>query len=88
MPNKTIADLWQSYNELVIPKNAGEIQIKETQQAFYAGACSLFTAIMNSLSSDEENITESDLTFMASIQQEIDAWGQQVDRDAFGSTEH
>lgn len=29
---------WEKYKEMVIPKNAGEVQIRETKKAFYSGA--------------------------------------------------
>jgi len=34
---KDINDLWESYKNNVISKNAGKIQIRETKQAFCAG---------------------------------------------------
>lgn len=38
---KTLADEWESYQNEVLPRDAPEIQVTETQRAFYAGAGSL-----------------------------------------------
>ena len=35
---RTVKSGWQGYLENVVPKEAGEVQIKETEAAFYAGA--------------------------------------------------
>ena len=34
----TLKEPWESYQKLVLPKDASEIQIRECQLAFYAGA--------------------------------------------------
>lgn len=33
-----LADAWASYRELVVPAEAGEVQVQESRRAFYAGA--------------------------------------------------
>ena len=33
-----VHDKWVSYRDTVVPVTAGEVQLKETQRAFYAGA--------------------------------------------------
>lgn len=37
---------WQSYKEQVIPKEAGEVQLNETERAFYSGALALFNCLL------------------------------------------
>jgi len=38
---------WDLYRKLVVPHNAGEVQVKETKMAFYAGATLVVSAIQN-----------------------------------------
>ena len=33
---------WESYREIVVPPDAGVVQVEESRQAFYAGATALF----------------------------------------------
>jgi hypothetical protein len=42
----TINERWNDYRERVIPKDAGEIQLKETRRAFYAGTISTLEAVL------------------------------------------
>lgn len=72
---------------MVIATDASEIQVKETRQAFFAGAAVLFETIMKVLDPGEEP-TDNDLQRMADLQQEIDDYGQTLDRKFFGKTEH
>lgn len=39
---RTLRSEWRSYREEVVPKNAPHTQVTETEQAFYAGAASIF----------------------------------------------
>ena len=84
---KYIANGWKSYQSMVVPKDAPDVQIKETRQAFFAGAAVLFETLMMALDSGDEP-TDNDLKRMADLQAEIDEYGQQLDKTAFGSTEH
>lgn len=49
---KTINSEWLSYLHGVVPHNASQVQITETQRAFYAGAWSYFIIVMDSLSNN------------------------------------
>jgi len=43
---ETFAEGWESYRDKVVPKDAGEIQVRETMTAFYAGAARLFSFLV------------------------------------------
>ena len=80
MTQKYIEAGWESYRSMVIPKDAPDIQIRETRQAFYAGSALLWQSLMLFLDNDVEPTTD-DMQRMEDIQVEIDAYGQQLDRD-------
>ena len=91
---KYIAKGWESYRDMVLPKDAPDIQLTECKQSFFAGAAILWESVMQGLDSGDD-ATEGDMQRMADIQaeidafgQEIDAFGQEIDKRAFGSTEH
>jgi hypothetical protein len=67
---KVIATAWAAYEQQVIPPHAPDIQKVESRRAFYAGAASLFGAIMNLLEPGQE-ATEADLQRMDAIAAEI-----------------
>lgn len=80
---------WLSYRAMVVPADAGEVQVNETKQAFYAGASILFTTLMQPGVLDpglEE--TENDMKKMADLQAEIDAFGQLLDKKVLKLPEH
>lgn len=80
---------WLSYRELAVPADAGEVQVKETKQAFYAGASILFTTLMQPgvLDPGTEE-TDADMKKMADLQAEIDAFGQALDKKVLDLPEH
>lgn len=82
-----IAGGWDSYRRMVLPADASEIQLRECRQAFYAGASVLFETIMVTLDPGTEP-TASDMTRMDDIQAEVTAFGQELDKRAFGAQEH
>lgn len=46
-PNiRTVEARWQEYRLLVVPANASQMQVTCMRQAFYAGAASMFHAIV------------------------------------------
>lgn len=77
---------WDSYRRL-LPADAGEVQVNETRQAFYAGAAILFRTIMVTLDPETEP-TEADLARMAELQAELDAFGQELDVRYLKTAEH
>lgn len=87
MARKYIQSGWATYRSLVIPKDAPAIQVKETRQAFFAGASVLFETLMLALDPGEEP-TDADLQRMAAIQTEIDEFGQEIDMRYLKTAEH
>jgi len=87
MKKEPIKAGWDSYRKTVMPQDAPDIQIRECRQAFYAGASILFQGLMTALDPGEEP-TDADLQRMADIQNELDAFGQEIDRRYMGGTEH
>lgn len=79
MPDKEllIEQAWLSYRTEVIPAAAPQVQVTESRRAFYAGAQSLFGAIMNILEPGAE-ATEGDMETMSSIDAELRRFGAQV----------
>lgn len=84
---KYIQGGWESYRRNCIPADAPDIQLRECRQAFFAGAAVLLKSIMATLDPGTEP-SDTDLLRMASIQAEVDAFGQELDKRAFGSQEH
>ena len=87
MNKKYIAMGWESYRKHVLPADAPEIQIKECKQAFFSGGAILYTAIMNVLSPGQEP-TEADVQILEDLHAEVTEIGNDMDKAAFGSTEH
>jgi hypothetical protein len=77
--DRPIKRLWNSYRELVVPADAPDVQLRETRQAFYAGAAALLTAVNECLLDPGDEPTAADLERMAKIQNELDEFGQQLD---------
>lgn len=69
---------WDRYREMVVPPDAGAVQVDETRQAFMAGAAILFTAMLHGVSEGDE-VQEADEKLMADLQAEIDDFGQALD---------
>jgi len=69
MSEKVIEKGWLSYENKVIPNNAGRIQRIETRRAFYAGAAELISALSELASSTTE---EDMFKILDGIQEEFD----------------
>lgn len=67
---RTMAAQWASYRELVMSGDAGQVQVSETQQAFYAGAQAIFGLVFSGLSEGDDS-TPADEAFMASVMKEL-----------------
>jgi hypothetical protein len=80
---KIIETQWNSYLTNVVPPEASESQVSETRRAFYAGAASLFHALVGTMDDDEEP-TERDLERVSSIHKELEDHMQEAIREAFG----
>ena len=66
---------WASYRTLVIHKDAGDAQIRETKRAFYAGASSVIT-IIGSLFDIRKgpDPTEEDVKVLEDVWKELDEY--------------
>lgn len=73
---KTIAQLWDSYEQEVIPAGAGETQVQECRRAFYAGASAALRSVLeigeDTVSEDQgvdvlEQLTDECLAFMRAV---------------------
>lgn len=71
---------WRAYQIVVLPKDAGPVQIDETRKAFFAGAQHLFASIMSVLDPDEEP-TANDLRRMDLIDQELHKFAGELGLD-------
>ena len=78
MPRKHIEPAWESYRDMVVPKDASETQVYECRQAFFAGAASLFYGILLALDEDSDP-TEADIQRMDDVKTELDEFGQGLD---------
>lgn len=78
---------WESYRRMVVPADAGAVQLQETKQAFFAGAAILWQAIKLSLDPGGET-TDADIQRMQAVQDELDGFGQQLDARYLKTAEH
>lgn len=67
MKLKTIEEGWILYRDKVIPKDAPRVQQEESRKAFYAGAITLFSMIMETTDGPEEQGE----AFLTKINEEI-----------------
>lgn len=68
---------WRSYREDVLPNDAPSNQQIECRRAFYAGAQSLFEAIMMNLGPGEEP-TEAEIAMMDEVHEELQQFARDV----------
>lgn len=87
MRNKFISRAWDSYRRLVVPEAAGETQVNETKQAFYAGAVMLYEAIMQASERADESPGE-DIRFMQGLENELHEFGEKFDAKYMGKAKH
>lgn len=76
---KLIKAGWVGYQMLVLPPDAGPVQVDECRIAFMAGAQHLFSSIMAILDPGTEP-TEKDLRKMDLIHQELSDFTDQMQR--------
>lgn len=77
--------MFQCYRRMVIPADAPAVQVEECRRAFFAGASTLFKLLTQHVS-DGEDITEQDMRMMGDIQNELSAFGAQLDLDVLART--
>ena len=69
---------WESYLELVVPKDASTHQVIETRRAFYAGARCLLTLIARNAAGSGGEITRADEELMARVEAELHHFARHV----------
>jgi hypothetical protein len=70
---ESIAEIWASYRERVIPSDTPEVQVTECKRAFYAGVAgfiSMLTEIESLSSASEEAVT----SYLDSVDEELAAF--------------
>jgi hypothetical protein len=72
-----VGRMWDSYARLIVPANAGPVQIQETRRAFYAGAQCIFHHLVNAIGPEQEP-TEADIEMMNALAAELDAFALAV----------
>ena len=75
---KLIEAGWYGYLLGVLPPDAPDIQVKETQKAFMAGAAHLFFSMMSIMDPGGTEPTDADLQKMKMIHQEMHAFQEQL----------
>lgn len=68
---------WIAMLRYVLPKDASDTQVEEMHKAFFMGAEHLYQSVMNIMDDDREP-TEKDMTRMAQIHAELEAFRKQA----------
>lgn len=69
--------LWASFRDEVLSTEAGHAQVLEMKRAFFAGALSMWTAVMGDMfEAGDDEPTEQDMRRMSEIQSELVAFGR------------
>ena len=68
---------WLDYRKRVVPADAARVQVEECRRAFYAGAASIHSVIMQMLSPGAD-ATEDDVRKMQELYGELVAFGESV----------
>lgn len=71
----TVKEKWDSYLAHVVPDSAGPVQLQETENAFYAGAASMFGIMTNSISDMSE---EAAMASMDGLKDEISTFVEET----------
>lgn len=74
---KLIEAGWVGLRLMAVPPNAPAVQLDEMRMAFMAGALHLFSSIMTILDPGLDE-TEADLRRMGQINQELEAFGEEL----------
>lgn len=77
---RTIQEQWESYLNVVLPKNAPQIQVTECRRAFYAGAQAMMTVFT---SIGEPDISEdAGVALIEGFNSELSSFAARVGKDA------
>ncbi len=72
----TIQSHWEDYRRRVLPKDAGPVQIRETQMAFYAGAWAVFRILKDGVADTKTD--EAGVAMLMGLQEECQAFARSV----------
>lgn len=67
-----IAEAWADYERKVLPRECGSVQRTETRRAFYAGAVTVFGALVHGLGSNPDVYSTEDEALMDGIKAECE----------------
>lgn len=70
---KVLAKAWRQFSVKILPAGCSAAQERDMRSAFYAGASSLFTALLNHVSEGDE-VTDLDVSMIAGVHEELDAF--------------
>ena len=76
---KTIQEQWDDFEQAVVPKDAGPIQIKEMRRAFYAGTKHLLFEIMSL--GDDDVSEEAGVDALEKYHQELIEFAKRIGVD-------
>jgi hypothetical protein len=74
---RSLADEWNDFDRLIVPRDAPEVQRIEMRRAFYAGAATMFSLISGGLDSDKEP-TDLDVAYLETLNQELMEFGRLI----------
>lgn len=80
-----IEQMWQRFSQTVVPKDASDVQRQEMHRCFFAGAAATFRLFEIA---SQIHAEEKAALFLEAVSEEVEAFGQQLDRDVFGSSSH
>lgn len=69
MEQPTIQALWQQFRDNVVPKQASQVQIQDTESAFYAGAAAMM-GLLGEITEGAANEDEA-CEFMSGVDREL-----------------
>lgn len=68
---------WQAMLILSMPKDAGEVQVREMRKAFFLGAQHLYACLLNIMDADREP-TEADMKRMQLVHAELEVFEKRL----------
>lgn len=82
--NATVSNMWESYRDQVVPKEASAGQVEDTRNAFYAGVTSIM-ALMRKIGEDDEIDEEVGGRIMLGLEREVKLFTTQLMAAAMAS---
>lgn len=76
-----VTEQWNSFAQIVLPKECSDLQRKEMRRAFFAGAVALWEIFFRGLT-DGDDVNPQDLEKMADLQAEFGLYLERLKRGA------